>query len=126
MWSLTMLTPRVKGVVGRKRHPAPGSKPGTLVIGKDASPPRIHIMVYSADGLEEHDIDEVTALANHLHEDLVTWIDVQGLGDEGVLRSIADMFKTHPLVVTVTMVIYFHKKGWIESKHIDRSIPDTR
>ncbi|MFH1418351.1 MAG: magnesium/cobalt transporter CorA [Planctomycetota bacterium] len=83
----------------RKRHPPVGSKPGTLMINGSAQPPRIRVMKYRPDHLEEHDIAAVAEVKNLFEENTVCWIDVQGLGDENILREFADMFSIHPLAL---------------------------
>lgn len=83
----------------RKRHPPAGSMPGTLVIHDGALCPAMRVMKYSPDHLEEHDIASVDEVAPLLDDRSVCWIDVQGLGDENVLRKLADLFSIHPLAL---------------------------
>ncbi len=83
----------------RKRHPPVGSKPGTLMINGHALPPRIRLMKYKLDHLEERDIAAVAELKDLIEEDSVCWIDVQGLGNEKVLRELGDLFSIHPLAL---------------------------
>jgi len=56
-------------------------------------------MKYTPDHLKEHDIAAVAKLKDLLEENTVCWIDVQGLGDEKVLREFADLFSIHPLAL---------------------------
>ncbi|UCF33432.1 MAG: magnesium/cobalt transporter CorA [Phycisphaerales bacterium] len=83
----------------RKRHPAIGASPGTLMINSQARKPAIHVMKYKPDRLEEHDVDDVGKLRSLMDDESVCWIDVQGLGDEKVLRSLAAMFEIHRLAL---------------------------
>ena len=83
----------------RKRHPPVGAKPGTLMINSHAQPPKIRVMKYTPAHLEEHDVAAVAELKNLLEENTTCWIDVQGLGDEKVLREFADLFSIHPLAL---------------------------
>jgi len=85
--------------VFRKRHPPTGSRPGTLVVAPDDPPPRMRALRYDAEGVTECDVatpDEARAL---VREQSVTWIDVQGLGDEALLRALADAFGIHALAL---------------------------
>jgi magnesium transporter len=82
----------------RKSHPPVGARPGTLAIPPGSPPPKIRLVRYDADSIEEREIDDVATLAN-LGEDRVTWIDVRGLGDEAVLRQLATLFGMHPLAL---------------------------
>jgi len=83
----------------KKKHPPAGSKPGTLVIDAEAPRPAIRIMKYRPDHLEERDVAAVSELNALLDDDTVCWIDVQGLGDEQVLREFAELFNIHPLAL---------------------------
>ncbi|MCX5740302.1 MAG: magnesium/cobalt transporter CorA [Proteobacteria bacterium] len=82
----------------RKSHPPVGARPGTLAIPPNSPPPKIRLVRYDADSIEEREIDDVATLAN-LGEDRVTWVDVRGLGDEAVLRQLATLFGMHPLAL---------------------------
>ncbi|MGD8453902.1 MAG: magnesium/cobalt transporter CorA [Phycisphaerae bacterium] len=83
----------------RKQHPPAGSQPGTLMIHARAQRPVIRVMKYKPDRLEEHDVAAVAELRDLLEPGTVCWIDVQGLGDEKVLREFADLFSIHPLAL---------------------------
>jgi magnesium transporter len=83
----------------RKRHPPVGARPGTLMIHSGAQRPRIHVMKYHPGHLEEHDVSGVEQLRGVLAEGSVCWIDVQGLGDETLLRALAEMFSIHSLAL---------------------------
>ena len=83
----------------QKRTPPPGASPGTLAIAADAVPPRIRVVDYDAERLDEQSIDEVAELRPLIARDSVTWIDVQGLGDEAILRELADLLSLHPLII---------------------------
>ncbi len=83
----------------RKRHPPPGASPGAMVIPTGALPPRLYVMDYSADRVDERDITDVKALENYRGTGTVSWIDVQGLGDRNVLEHVAELFSLHRLAL---------------------------
>lgn len=83
----------------RKRHPAVGARPGTLVIPQQAPPPKIHMIRYGEDELSESEIENVEELKTAFSDRGVTWIDVQGFGDQAVMREIGDLFELHPLLL---------------------------
>ncbi|MEZ5316206.1 MAG: magnesium/cobalt transporter CorA [Vicinamibacterales bacterium] len=85
--------------VFRKRHPPVGSRPGTLVMGADAVPPRMHAFRYDPDGVTECDIATPADARALITGTGVTWIDIQGLGDEKMLRSMAEVFEIHLLAL---------------------------
>ncbi|ACK64735.1 magnesium and cobalt transport protein CorA [Rippkaea orientalis PCC 8801] len=77
----------------------PGSEPGTLAIEPDAKPSRIILIDYD----ENHAVRKVDvspkALTPYLGTNTVSWMDVQGLGSETILKQIGDIFKLHPLLL---------------------------
>lgn len=90
----------VPGIIHfRKRRPPVGASPGTLVPALGAQQPRIRVMSYSADGLTERDVADVEDLRSCPTSDEVSWIDVQGLGDETILQRIGEIFALHPLAL---------------------------
>jgi len=86
-------------MIFRKRQPPVGARPGTLVISDEAQPPRVRVMTYGAEHVDERDETNVDRLVLPEGDDHVTWIDVQGLGDEGLLRQIGAAFRIHPLAL---------------------------
>lgn len=85
--------------VFRKIHPPVGARPGTLVVARDALPPRTYAIRYSSDTLEEIESVEPETARKLVREGSVTWVDVQGLGDEAMLRAFGDAFGLHALVL---------------------------
>lgn len=82
-----------------KRTPPPGSRPGTLAIPADAMPPTIRVMDYGPDSLVESEIDDPEDLRAYFDSPTTAWVDVQGFGDEAVLRKIGEIFGLHPLTL---------------------------
>jgi magnesium transporter len=82
-----------------KRHPPVGARPGTLVVTETDVPPRIHVMRYDRSGLEESDVEDVEVLPSLIGGPRLTWIDIQGLGDEHLLRRVGEIFALHPLAL---------------------------
>ncbi len=56
-------------------------------------------MDYGPDTFEERDVSDVEALVEFLRRDTVTWVDVQGIGDEATIRRIGEIFALHPLAL---------------------------
>lgn len=82
-----------------KRHPPVGSRPGTLAIDPAAAPPVMTVIAYDAGAVTTQDVDTVEAIRPFLERPGVTWIDVQGLGDEATFRALAQLFDIHPLAM---------------------------
>lgn len=85
--------------VYRKRHPPPGARPGTLMIPADSPAPQIHVFEYLPETCLERDVERVDELAEVIDSDSRYWVDVQGLGDEEVLRGLATIFRLHVLTL---------------------------
>jgi magnesium transporter len=83
----------------RKRRPPPGSHPGALALPADELPRRIHVIDYTAERVEELDVTDVEALARFNGPGSVTWVEVEGLGDEAGLRRLAEIFGIHHLAL---------------------------
>lgn len=83
----------------RKRHPPVGSRPGTLVIPDSAPPPRVCVMDYGPGDVDEREIADIEELTAFLQSGTVTWVDVQGFGDETVIRRLGEIFSIHALAL---------------------------
>lgn len=86
-----------------KRRPliTPGEAPGFLKLDKDApnEPPVITLIEYGPDCLEERKDAGCAELLPHMNNELVTWINIDGLGDLSVLRTLGERFNLHPLAL---------------------------
>ena len=89
----------VGSAIFKKRHPEVGARPGTLVIASDAPPPRIRMISFDADEVHDQVVVDAPELAAALDPGSVTWVDVQGFGDEQLLRDIGAIFSIHPLAM---------------------------
>jgi len=69
------------------------------VAPSDLPVPRLAVMAYDDSGLVEADGRELADVQAALSGKRVAWLDVQGLGDEAVIRGITAHFALHPLVV---------------------------
>jgi magnesium transporter len=101
----------------RKRHPAPGSQPGSLVRPEAAVPPRIRVMDYGPDHCDELEIQEVGELERHRDSESVSWIDVQGLGDLTVLERVGEMFSIDPLALEAAVNVPVRPRSEIHESH---------
>ena len=82
-----------------KNNPEIGARPGTLAIPENSPEPRIRVTQYSADDVEVFDIDDVATLPGLVKSDYVTWVDIQGFGNEAKLKGIAAAFDLHPIAL---------------------------
>ncbi len=77
----------------------PGSEPGTLSIEPDAFPSRIILIDYDpAQAIRKVDVTP-NALRPYLGTNTVSWMDIQGLGSERILKQVGEIFHLHPLLL---------------------------
>ncbi|MEM8543510.1 MAG: magnesium/cobalt transporter CorA [Cyanobacteria bacterium P01_H01_bin.119] len=76
-----------------------GSTPGTLTIEDGAPIPELVLIDYASDSATQVELDHPNSCANYLDTESVSWLDVQGLGSEPVMRSLGEVFHLHPLVL---------------------------
>ncbi len=77
----------------------PGAMPGTLSIEADAELPKIYLIDYCAEKSEALTLEKPEQCLPYLDTTSVSWVDVQGLGSEDVLRRLGKVFDLHPLVL---------------------------
>src|SRR3954470_22012418 len=85
----------------RTHYPIPGDSPGQLRPREEVlrRAPVITLLEYHKAHLEERTIASVDELLPHLDNHRVTWINIDGLGDIEILRSLGTRFNLHPLAL---------------------------
>ncbi|MBN2126281.1 MAG: magnesium/cobalt transporter CorA [Deltaproteobacteria bacterium] len=78
-----------------------GLPPGTLVhIGeKREEKPKITLIDYDEERLEERRLEKVEGVASFRDNQRVTWLNVDGVHDVGVIEAVGKAFDLHPLVL---------------------------
>ena len=69
------------------------------MIPPGSPPPVINIMEYTRETLDERRVEDVEELASIHGSAHCFWIDIQGLGNESLLRRIAEIFSLHLLTL---------------------------
>jgi magnesium transporter len=100
-----------------KRNPPIGARPGTLAIPEGSPPPRIRLFDYGPERLVEQEIADIHELEPFARTETVTWIDVQGMGDEAALRQLAELFGIHPLALEDAVNVPQRAKSEIYDEH---------
>ncbi|NMG06975.1 magnesium/cobalt transporter CorA [Brasilonema sp. UFV-L1] len=77
----------------------PGTIPGTIIISADASPPQIKLIDYTTRDFLRKEITTPEECAPYLDTESISWVEVQGLGNEDILRRLGKVFDLHPLVL---------------------------
>jgi magnesium transporter len=91
--------PRPRRGEHRKRRPPVGAGTGAMAVNTALGPLRIHVIDYRGPRVEERDVGDVEELTRYLGSETVTWVEVEGLGDERALRRIGEIFQIHPLAL---------------------------
>jgi len=76
-----------------------GSVPGTLSIEDDATPPQIILIDYNQTQATRTQLATPEECIPYLNTGTVSWVDVQGLGNEEILKRLGRVFNLHPLVL---------------------------
>jgi magnesium transporter len=82
----------------KKKHV--GLPPGSVVfVGEEKTEPvRFSVIDYTSDDLDETVLESVDDVLPYLNSPTTTWINVSGVHDEEVVRTIGDHFGLHPLI----------------------------
>jgi magnesium transporter len=99
-----------RGVFNRRT--LPGAVPGTLEIDPGAPFPKIHVIGYSPDGMEEKEVTDTAELSTFLKAWPVTWVNVDGLGDSATLLALAEIFQIHKLALED--VVHVHQRSKVD------------
>ncbi|RPH81905.1 MAG: hypothetical protein EHM88_10570, partial [Candidatus Rokuibacteriota bacterium] len=119
-WTRRRQHPRVALGARRPRvsRIQPGAPPGTLVAAVSAQPPVIHVMSFDRSGIGEDRVDTIDAALARLRTGIVTWINVDGLGDPGVLARLGERLGLHPLALEDVLNVPQRPKAERFDKHM--------
>ncbi len=87
-------------ILGRRQRRA-GTSPGTIEYAgeRKITEPRITIMRYDAGAVDELEAASLEQCREHSRRGPVTWINLDGLHDTQIVRSLGEHFGLHPLVL---------------------------
>ncbi|MEX1049571.1 MAG: CorA family divalent cation transporter, partial [Akkermansiaceae bacterium] len=105
----------------KTRRSIPGSSPATLVphlIDGVAVPPRITLIEFDKNQLEEREITDLADLDRALDHSKVTWINIDGLGDVEALKRLGQRFQLHPLTLEDVLTTGQRPKAEVFSDHL--------
>ena len=94
------------------RRSKPGDLPGLIQPDPEAPPPVVHVMAYGPDEFIERRVTDCRQVRELVNKAPVTWINVEGLGDAGTIRSIGELFHLHPLALED--VVNTHQRPKVE------------
>ncbi len=91
----------MKQITKKKRSAKAGLPPGSLVHIGDEKPgkPKITIIDYDKNTFNEREATEVKECFPFKDTPTVTWINVEGINDTGLLEKLGECYGLHPLVL---------------------------
>ena len=84
-----------------KRYHRPGTAPGTLrpIEAPGAAPVRVTLIDYGPDSFKEKHIAKIEDVFPFRDSPTVTWINIEGLHDAGLIEKLGKHFGFHPLAL---------------------------
>ncbi len=88
---------RLMGVArsGDKRHEAPG----TISPPLDALRPQMRVIAYGHDKAIDVEISDPRQVNEYLHKYPIVWVNVDGIGDANIIKTLGEIFDIHPLAL---------------------------
>ncbi|MGB3563311.1 MAG: magnesium/cobalt transporter CorA [Thermoanaerobaculia bacterium] len=98
---------------GRRRVPKAGAPPGLVTVDPEAQLSSTSIIQYGPDFFSEQPVEAFGQIGDPRGDQPVTWIDVDGLGDEAILRQLAQRYGIHRL--TMEDVVNLGQRAKVEA-----------
>src|SRR6056297_1740666 len=89
----------VRNFYEKEFYHQPGTLPGTIIVDENAKIPTIFLFDYNQTNCIRKQILVPEECTTYLDQESVSWVDVQGLGDQDILQRLGKVFELHPLVL---------------------------
>ncbi|MDB9316142.1 magnesium/cobalt transporter CorA [Nodularia spumigena] len=89
----------VKKFYEKEFYHQPGTLPGTIIVDENAEEPTIFLFDYNQNNCIRKQIEVPEECTTYLDQESVSWVDVQGLGNQDILQRLGKVFDLHPLVL---------------------------
>ena len=85
----------------KDRQATRGQVPGSLILigNQKMEAPVIQLMEYDSDQLVEKTLDSIEETVSCKSSDPVSWINIYGIHDLGLMQSLGEIFELHPLLL---------------------------
>jgi len=93
-----------------RRRSVPGAPPGTLIAPREAQAPAVDVLAYAAGEFIEHKGASIDSIREARERHAVTWVNLTGLGDAGLLVEIAEIFGLHHLALEDVLNVHQRPK----------------
>lgn len=87
-----------------------GAPPGTIAVDAQSPKSVIRVMAYGPEGFTEETLKNLDALPAYLEKWPVTWVNIDGLGDQNTITRLRDMFDLHALAVEDVLSLHHRPK----------------
>jgi magnesium transporter len=94
----------------RHRRTPPGAAPGTLIADPTAPRPVINVLAYGPQEMVEQEVTDPQQVRDFLAKWPVIWVNVEGLGDAGVIGKLGEIFGLHQLALEDVMNVHQRPK----------------
>lgn len=101
----------------KKHKPPAGARPGTFAVQMSSPKPRVNRFIYDGEFIKEERVHGLDDLRPNTPEGMVTWLDVQGLGDAETLLRISELYKIHHLAIADVVNVPQRPKNEIYDDH---------
>jgi magnesium transporter len=93
-----------------QRRSEPGAPPGTIRVDPSAPKPRVQVIAYGPDQMIEQKVEDPEELRPLLEKWQVSWINVDGFGDVGLLERLAAVLGVHQLALEDAVNVHQRSK----------------
>lgn len=100
----------------RRRTP-PGASPGTLVSDPTSPATQVRVIRYNATTFSDDEIGIDAMRPPPEGDDVITWINVTGVGNAGIIARLGEMFGLHRLALED--VVHVHQRPKVEAYNSD-------
>lgn len=90
---------RRNGLSAKRRPATLGVAPGSVIIDPAAPRPVVHLTHFGPTECVEKTLVDTRLIRDFLSRPGVTWVNVEGLGGEIILRELGEIFQLHPLAL---------------------------
>lgn len=110
---------RLKEKLARKSFQLtpPGTAPGAVVADPNAKQTSLHVIGYSSSEVVEQPIDKLSAVSELMKRLPVTWLNVDGLGNAGLIKEVGSLYSMHRLALEDVLHVHQRPKMEIYDDH---------
>ncbi|MBC7773523.1 MAG: magnesium/cobalt transporter CorA [Pyrinomonadaceae bacterium] len=101
-----------------RKHPPPGTAPGTLIADPSAPKPIVRVMAFGPAESVEAVVSSVDEIRPYLAKWPVTWVNVDGLGDASLIAALGELFGLHSLALEDVLNTHQRAKVDVFSDHL--------